>query len=101
MPKTSGYINYNIIDLKDTAFGEPMVIPRGNASPDLHKGQENASVPLSIPQSFCKKLGLPETLPVSDIFVGRYNEMQQQITISDEPTYSLAELGGQQDAVCH
>jgi len=25
--------------------------------------------------------------------------MQQQMTISDEPTYSLAELGGQQDAV--
>jgi len=93
------HINYSIIDLKGTAFGEPMVIPRGNAFPVSHKGQENASVPLSIPQSFCKKLGLPETLPVSDIFSGKCNEMQQQMTISNEPTYSLAELGGQQDAV--
>jgi len=45
-------IDYSIIDLKNTAFGEPMVTPRGNASPDLHEGQEDASVPLSIPQSF-------------------------------------------------
>jgi hypothetical protein len=64
------HIDNSIIDLKDTAFCEPVVTPRGNASPDPHKGQQNAHVPLSVLLLFCKKLRLPENLPMSNILLG-------------------------------